>query len=69
MNWLVADWRKLWSVWLHGAFSIIGAVYAVMPVLDPSIAAMLPAAQQMKAIGAYAMVGLLVRIIKQKSSA
>jgi hypothetical protein len=66
MNWLVADWRKLWSVWLHGAFALLGGIYAIAPTLDPQIAAMLPASQQMKAIGAYALVGLIVRSIKQK---
>ena len=73
MTWLrahlISDWNRLWSVWLHAAFTAVGAVYAVMPVLDPSIAAMLPAPQQAKAIGAYALVGLLVRIVKQKSNA
>jgi hypothetical protein len=39
-----------------------------MPVLDPSIAAMLPAQHQAKAIGLYALIGLILRLTKLKAN-
>jgi len=72
MNWLVADWREClrWSsVRLHGLAAVIGAVYTIMPTLDQSIAGMLPAPLQAKAIGAYAVLALIFRLTKLKSSA
>ena len=68
---LADDIRSLarkWSVQLHGLMIVIASLYEIMPALDPAIAKMLPADQQMKAIGIYALVGLLVRIIKQKGN-
>lgn len=66
---LADDLRSLarkWSVQLHALMIAISAAYQAMPTLDPSIAAMLPAPQQVKAIGLYAFVGLILRILKQK---
>jgi hypothetical protein len=76
MNWLrtrlVADWRTLLgfaSMRLHLLAVAIGALYAAMPVLDPSIAAALPAPHAAKAIAAYAAIGAIVRATKLKSGA
>jgi hypothetical protein len=73
VNWLrqhlITDWRSRWSIWLHAVFSTVGLIYDAMPVLSPQIAAILPAAQQMKAIGFYALVGLAVRVVRQKPGA
>jgi hypothetical protein len=38
-----------------------------MPALDPNIAAMLPGGLPAKATGAYAIVGLILRLTKLKS--
>ena len=70
MKWLVADVRNAWrwsSVRLHGMMILIAGVYEIMPVLSPQIAAMLPAEQQAKAIGLYAIVGLALRVTKLKA--
>lgn len=71
---LVADWNQAhkWSsMRLHGAAILIATVYQVMPVLDPQIAAMLPAPMVAKAIGAYAILGAAARVIqvRQRPSA
>ena len=75
MNWLrshlVDDWHSAlsWSsVRLHVAAAGIGAVYTVMPVLDPSIANALPGSLQAKAIGLYALGGLVLRVTKLKGN-
>lgn len=76
MQWLRArladDWRQLLgfaSVRLHLLAVAIAAVYAAMPALDPAIAAILPAPLQAQAIGLYALLGFVVRVIRFKSSA
>lgn len=64
---LVADWREAlkWSsVRLHLAVLFLAAVYEAMPVLEPSIANMLPGSLPAKAIGAYALIGLILRVTK-----
>lgn len=66
---LVADWRdfhKWASMRLNGLAVIIATIYQVMPVLDPQIAAMLPAPLVAKAIGAYALFGAMFRVIQFK---
>jgi hypothetical protein len=75
MEWLrarlVDKWRnlvRLASVRLHLAAVAIAALYAAMPVLDPAIAAALPAPLQTKAIGAYAAIGLIVRVLRFRRS-
>jgi len=75
VNWLkdhlVADWKLAlqWSsVRLNIAASVLALIYAAMPVLDPTIAAMLPARLQTEAIGAYAIIGLVLRVSKLKSN-
>jgi hypothetical protein len=68
---LVADWREAWrwsSVRLHLIAAAVGLLYEAMPVLDPSIAAMLPAQRQAKAIGLYALIGLILRLTKLKAN-
>jgi hypothetical protein len=69
MKWLVDDWKAAlqWSsVRLHLIAATIALIYEAMPVLDPQIAAMLPAPLQAKAIGLYAVIGLLCRVTKIK---
>jgi hypothetical protein len=66
---LVDDWRHAWrwsSVRLHAAVTLLAGVYALMPTLDPTLAAMLPLPLQARAIGAYAVVGLLLRVTQLK---
>jgi hypothetical protein len=67
---LVADWHEAlkWSsVRLHLIVLALAALYEVMPALDPNIAAMLPGGLPAKATGAYAIVGLILRLTKLKS--
>jgi hypothetical protein len=45
---------------------LLAGVYALMPTLDPTLAAMLPLPLQARAIGAYAVVGLLLRVTQLK---
>lgn len=69
---LVDDWRQAWrwsSVRLHAFVALLAAAYAAMPVLDPQVAAMLPIPLQAKAIGAYALFGLLLRVTQLKKPA
>lgn len=64
---LVADWRdclKWSSMRLHVAAILISAMYQAMPVLDPSIAAMLPAPLAAKAVGIYAIGNAILRMTK-----
>jgi hypothetical protein len=71
VSWLVDDIRQAWrwsSVRLHAAMVLIAGMYEIMPALNPQIAAMLPAAQQAKAIGAYALIGLALRVTKLKGN-
>jgi len=72
MSRLAADWRTIltWSsVRLHLVAVAIGLIYEAMPVLDPSIAGMLPAPMQAKAIGVYAIGSLILRVTKIKPGA
>ena len=69
MRFIVEDWRQAWrwsSVRLHTLAAAIGLLNEAMPVLDPSIAGMLPAPLAAKAIGVYALVGLILRVSKLK---
>jgi len=69
MRWLVPDWQQAWrwaSVRVHALMVLLAGVYDLMPALNPQIAAMLPAPQQVQAIGAYAIVGILVRLARLK---
>lgn len=66
---LVDDWRDAWrwsSIRLHAAVLLVAALYEIMPVLSPEIATMLPASSQAKAIGAYAIIGVVFRVSKLK---
>lgn len=66
---LVDDWRQAWrwsSMRVHAAVALLAALYAAMPVLDPSIAAALPMPLQARAIGAYALIGALLRLTQLK---
>lgn len=66
---LVADWRQAlrWSsMRLHAAVVLLAGLYAIMPTLDPAIAAILPMPMQAKAIGAYALIGALLRVTQLK---
>jgi hypothetical protein len=68
---LVDDWRQAWrwsTVRFHALMLLLAGVYEIMPALSPQIAAMLPAAHQAKAIGVYALIGLLLRLTKMKSN-
>lgn len=67
---LVPEWRRFWtllSVQIHLAAGLYVAVYAMMPSLDPSIARLLPTPFQAPAIGLYAVLGIVARLIAQKS--
>jgi hypothetical protein len=69
---LIDDWTRcyrLFSVQLHLVMGTWTLIYAVMPALDPSIAAMLPSPFQKPVIGAYAVLGVLTRVIAQKAKA
>lgn len=66
---MVADWRTLLSfasVKVHLAAIAVGAVYQTMPVLDPQVAAALPAPLVAKAISLYAVGGIILRAVKFK---
>jgi hypothetical protein len=53
---------------LHLAVIALNTLFAAMPVLDPSIAAVLPKWLQSPMIGIYASIALALRMTKLKSS-
>ena len=64
---IVPDIRAAWrwsSIRLHALMVMVAAVYEAMPILSPQIAAMLPAQSQAKAIGLYAIFGIVLRVTK-----
>jgi hypothetical protein len=66
---LAPEWRWFWrlmSVQIHFAAAGYLAVYEIMPALDPSIAKLLPTPFQAPAIGIYAVLGIVARLIAQK---
>jgi hypothetical protein len=66
---LVPDWKRAWrwfTVQLHAAALSYLALYSIMPALDPSIAKLLPTPFQAPAIGIYALLGIVLRLIAQK---
>jgi hypothetical protein len=66
---LVEDWRnarRWWSIRIHAFALTYLALFALMPVLSPQIAALLPSPLQTPVIGAYAVLGIVARLIAQK---
>jgi hypothetical protein len=68
-SWLIPDARKCWkllSVQIHALMGLWLTLFEVMPVLSPQIAAVLPDPLQAKVIAAYAIAGVLSRVIAQR---
>lgn len=69
-SYLVDDWHnatRWWSVRIHALAIAYLALFALMPVLSPQIAALLPSPLQTPVIGAYAVLGIVARLIAQKN--
>jgi hypothetical protein len=60
-------WRY-WSVRLHLAVLAFAGLYELAPALPPEVQAMLPEHLRPGVLGAYALAGLLARLMKQKAN-
>lgn len=65
---LVDDWRsawRWWSTWMHVAGTAAAGLLLLTPSMPAEVQALVPVQYRALAIGAWAVAGLLARLVKQ----